>query len=206
MSVWKFSRTTSCRPCLMSSIALSYRILSCSAVFYALVDLLTLFFLWKICASHRVALSRNSPVTSNRAGRLAAARKEVRSKLHLSLESGVPRRGLPEPWLLPDYPRFEAPNYTLNEWPGRTTTLPLRPAPSRAHLVVMPPRSTKGCPRALAPFELFQPAVTIACRFLHYNAIIRKPAVRNCGLSKWTNVTFSSSRSLVSSVTSPGRC
>src|SRR5713226_7205731 len=108
----------------MSATALSYSILSGSAVFSALVDLLTLFFLWKICASHRVALSRNSPVISNRAGRLAAARKEVRSKLHLSLESGAPRRGLPGPWLIPDYPRFEAPNYTLNEWPGRTTTFP----------------------------------------------------------------------------------
>src|SRR6266849_7126637 len=106
MSVCRFSRPTSCRPCLMSATALSYSILSGSAVFSALVDLLTLFFLWKICASHRVALSRNNPVITNRADRFALARDvesltvagiEVQSKLHLSLESGVPHRGLPKP-------------------------------------------------------------------------------------------------------------
>jgi len=37
------------------------------------VDLLTLFFLWKIWASHRVALSRNIPVTVKKANRLAVA-------------------------------------------------------------------------------------------------------------------------------------
>src|SRR6266403_6003739 len=96
ISVWRFSRPTSCRPCLTSSMALLYRILSGSAVLSALVDLLTLFFLWRICASLCVVLSSNNPVITNRAGRLTAA-KEVRSKLHLSLESGVPRCGLPKP-------------------------------------------------------------------------------------------------------------
>src|SRR6266852_1851481 len=140
MSVCRFSRPTSCRPCLMSAMALSYSILSGSAVFSALVDLLTLFFLWKICASHRVALSRNSPVITNSADRLTVARIvdrltvakiEVRNKLHLSLESGVPHRGLPKPGALHDSPQFETLNYTLNERPGRTTTLPLRPGPAQ---------------------------------------------------------------------------
>src|SRR5882762_9554892 len=74
MSVCRFSRPTSCRPCLTSSIALSYRILSGSAVFSALVDLLTLFFLWKTCASHRVALRRNNPVINNSVDRFAVAK------------------------------------------------------------------------------------------------------------------------------------
>jgi hypothetical protein len=80
--------------------------LSGSAVFSALVDLLTLFFLWKTCASHRVALSRNKPVINNRVAlftiarnvdRSAVAKKfdrsavaknenKIRRKLHLSLE------------------------------------------------------------------------------------------------------------------------
>src|SRR5712692_8316381 len=149
MSVCRFSRPTSCRPCLMSAMALSYSILSGSAVFSALVDLLTLFFLWKICASHRVALSKNSPVITNSADRLTVARIvdrltvarivdrltvakiEVRNKLHLSLESGVPHRGLPKPGALHDSPQFGTLNYTLNERPGRTTTLPLRPGPAQ---------------------------------------------------------------------------
>src|SRR5713226_9416452 len=110
----------------MSAMALSYSILSGSAVFSALVDLLTLFFLWKIWALHRVALSRNSPVITNSADRftvarnvdrLTVARNVVRSKLHLSLESGVPRRSLQKPWALPDSPQFGTANYTLNEWP-----------------------------------------------------------------------------------------
>src|SRR2546421_13070927 len=100
MSVCRFSRPTSCRPCLTSSIALSYRILSGSAVFSALVDLLTFFFLRNTCASDRVALSRSSPIITNRVHRivvgrnvdhLAVASNEVRRNLHLSLESGVPR-------------------------------------------------------------------------------------------------------------------
>ena len=76
-----------------------------------------------------MALSRNSPVITNRVNRFAVARKvdrltvarkvdrltvarkvdrltvarkEVRRKLHLSLESVIPRRGLPKPWALPD--------------------------------------------------------------------------------------------------------
>src|SRR5437016_5567395 len=105
MSVCRFSRPTSCRPRLTSSIALLYRILSGSAVFSALVDLLTFFFLWKICASHRAALSRNSPIVTNKVNRfvvasnvdrLTVASNEVQRKLHLSLESGVPR-----PWGAP---------------------------------------------------------------------------------------------------------
>src|SRR5947207_112526 len=100
MRVCRFSRPTSCRPCLTSSIALSYRILSGSAVFSALVDLLTFFFLRNTCASDRVALSRSSPIITNRVHRivvgrnvdhLAVASNEVRRNLHLSLESGVPR-------------------------------------------------------------------------------------------------------------------
>src|SRR5260370_9417541 len=147
MSVCRFSRPTSCRPCLMAVMALSYMILSGFAVFSAFVDLLTLFFLWKICASHRVALSRNSPVITNRADRFALTRNverltvakiEVRSKLHLFLESGIPHRGLPKPWALPDSPRFGTFNYTLNERPGRTTSFPLRPGPPNYPLFLMP--------------------------------------------------------------------
>src|SRR5216684_1866700 len=103
MSVCRFSRPTSCRPCLTSPIALSYKTLSGSAVFSALVDLLTFFFLWRNCASHRVALRRNNPVINNsvdrfavaknvdrfavakNVDRLAVAKNRVLRKLHLSL-------------------------------------------------------------------------------------------------------------------------
>src|SRR5712664_1734730 len=71
MSVCRFSRPTSCRACLTSAIALSYKTLSGSAVFSALVDLLTFFFLWRNCASHRVALRRNNPVINNSVERFA---------------------------------------------------------------------------------------------------------------------------------------
>src|SRR2546427_7221708 len=81
MSVCRFNRPTSCRPCLTSSIALLYRILSGSAVFSALVDLFTFFFLWKICASHVVALSRNSPPAATIASHFALTPKKVRRKL-----------------------------------------------------------------------------------------------------------------------------
>src|SRR5256885_7434867 len=98
MRVCKFSRPTSCRPCLTSSIALSYRILSGSAVFSALVDLLTFFFLCHTFASDRVALSRKSPIITNRVhrmvvgrnvDRLSVASNEIRRKLHHSLQSWV---------------------------------------------------------------------------------------------------------------------
>src|SRR5260370_8481024 len=94
MIVCRFSRPTSCRPCLTSAIALSYKILSGSAVFSALVDLLTLFFLCRNCASHRVALRRNNPVINNRVerftismngDRFAVAKNKLLRKLHLSL-------------------------------------------------------------------------------------------------------------------------
>src|SRR5260370_13205377 len=74
MSVCRFRRLTSCRTCLTSPIALSYKTLSGSAVFSALVDLLTFFFLWRNCASHRVALRRNNPVINNSVERFAIAR------------------------------------------------------------------------------------------------------------------------------------
>src|SRR6266851_2148925 len=74
MSVCRFRRPTSCRPCLTSAIALSYKTLSGSAVFSALVDLLTFFFLWRNCASHRVALRRNNPVINNSVDRFAVAK------------------------------------------------------------------------------------------------------------------------------------
>jgi len=48
--------------------------LSGSAVFSALVDLLTFFFLWRNCASHRVALRRNNPVINNSVDRFAVAK------------------------------------------------------------------------------------------------------------------------------------
>src|SRR5260370_41141531 len=94
MSVCRFSRPTSCRRCLTSAIALSYKILSGSAVFSALVDLLTLFFLWRNCASHRVALRRNNPVINNsverftismNGDRFGVAKNKSLRKLHLSL-------------------------------------------------------------------------------------------------------------------------
>src|SRR5882762_4835061 len=65
-----------------------------------------------------MALSRNTPVTNTR---------RVRRKLHLSLESGVPHRGLPKLGTLPDSPPLGTSKYTLNERPARTTTLPVRP-------------------------------------------------------------------------------
>jgi hypothetical protein len=63
---------------LTSAIALSYKTLSGSAVFSALVDLLTFFFLWRNCASHRVALRRNNPVINNSVERFAIARNVER--------------------------------------------------------------------------------------------------------------------------------
>src|SRR5437762_3422520 len=142
MSVCRFSRPTSCRPCLTSSIALSYRILSGSAVFSALVDLLTFFFLRKTCASDRVALNRSSPIITNRVHRivvgrnvdhLAVASNEVRRNLHLSLESGVPRHPSIRARDVPaGSPRLRTLKYSLNERPSRTTTLPFRPVLRRA--------------------------------------------------------------------------
>src|SRR5256885_9409037 len=88
MSVCRFSRPTSCRPCLTSSIALSYRILSGSAVFSALVDLLTFFFLRNTCASDRVALSRSSPIITNRVHRIVVGRNVD----HLAVASNEVRR------------------------------------------------------------------------------------------------------------------
>src|ERR1700730_191311 len=61
MNVCRPSRPTSWRPCLMSSIARPYRILSGSAVLSALVDLFTFFFLCRIWASHVVAVIAASP-------------------------------------------------------------------------------------------------------------------------------------------------
>src|SRR6266849_10938280 len=139
----------------MSAMALSYSILSGSAVFSALVDLLTLFFLWKICASHRVALSRNSPVITNSADRLTVARIvdrltvakiEVRNKLHLSLESGVPHRGLPKLGALHDSPQFwNAQLYP--ERKARPNNYFAPPARSRPNypLCLMPLCTCRGC-------------------------------------------------------------
>src|SRR5580692_8240859 len=89
MSVCMFSRPTSCFPCLMSSLARSYRILSGCALLSALVDLLTFFFLCKSCASLVAALHKNSaPRTQSAAPllathTLAVAQFTVRPKLHL---------------------------------------------------------------------------------------------------------------------------
>src|SRR5258706_13014999 len=156
MSVCRFSRPTSCRPCLTSSIALSYRILSGSAVFSALVDLLTLFFLWKTCASHRVALRRNNPVINNsvdrfavakNVDRFAVAKNRVRCKLHLSLANpGFLSAALPKPRALPDSPQFGTINYTLNEWPGRARRLTLRPVPAPATPLCDAVSPDKGIP------------------------------------------------------------
>src|SRR5580698_7100976 len=97
MSVCRFSRPTSCRPCLMSSIALSYKILSGWALLSALVDLST-FFLWKIWALDEVAPSKNSAPRVKSARPFPAthsfevALRTIRPKLHLSRECWVPRR------------------------------------------------------------------------------------------------------------------
>src|SRR5580704_3927483 len=97
MSVCRFSRPTSCRPCLISSIALSYRILSGCALLSTLVDLST-FFLWKIWASTDVAPSKNSAPRVKSARLFPAthsfevALRTIRPKLHLSRECRVPRR------------------------------------------------------------------------------------------------------------------
>jgi hypothetical protein len=54
----------------------------------------------------------------------------------------------------------------------------------------MPPRRTKGCLRALAPFDLFHPAVTIACRlsptsyFNPPSSLCRPPALRRKPVGK----------------------
>src|SRR5580704_4650548 len=96
-----FSRPTSCRPCLMSSIALSYRILSGWALLSTPVDLLTFFFLWKICvtcASLGVALNKNSAPRTQSARPLQVtfnfevAQLTVWPKRHLSRDSRIPRR------------------------------------------------------------------------------------------------------------------
>src|SRR5215469_10624660 len=81
MSVCRLSRPTSCLPCLMSSIALSYRILSGSALLSTLVDLLTFFFLCNgHCAWLGVALSAISPAAIARmVSHFALALKKVTS-------------------------------------------------------------------------------------------------------------------------------
>src|SRR5258708_11601958 len=139
MSVCRFSRPTSCRPCLTSAIALSYKILSGSAVFSAVVDLLSRFFLWRNCASHRVALRRNNPVINNsverftismNGDRFAVAKNRVLRNLHLSLASTGSLSAACQSlgrFLTP--PHFRTFNYTLNERPARTRNLPLRPGP-----------------------------------------------------------------------------
>src|SRR6202040_3244019 len=101
MSVCMFSRPTSCRPCLISSMALSYRILSGCALLSTPVDLFIFFFLWRIwliCASLVVAPSKNSaPKTQSARPFLVkygfeVAQLTVLPKLHLSRESRVLRR------------------------------------------------------------------------------------------------------------------
>src|SRR6266436_2573199 len=175
MSVCRFSRSTSCRPCLTSSMALSYRILSGSALFSALVDLLTLFFLWKICASLCVALSRKIPAITNRVGRLTAAKNEVPSKLHLSLESGIPRRSLPKPGDTSQIPAaWNARLYTERK-ARPTTTLPLRPGLAQSHVSVMPSGAAEGCLSLM-------PALSLAA-FFPQCAITRLPLKVNCSLS-----------------------
>src|SRR5271154_593223 len=97
MRVCRFNRPTSCRPCLMSSIALSYKILSGWALLSTLVDLST-FFLWKIWASTDVAPRKNSAPRVKSARLFPAthgfevALRTIRPKLHLSRECQVPRR------------------------------------------------------------------------------------------------------------------
>src|SRR6266480_6222622 len=159
MSVCRFSRPTSCRPCLTSSIALSYRILSGSAVFSALVDLLTFFFLRNTCASDRVALSRSSPIITNRVHRivvgrnvdhLAVASNEVRRNLHLSLESGAPRHPSIRARDVPaGSPRLRTLKYSLNERPAEQLLCPFGQFPPDYPFFLMPPSRTKGCLRPL---------------------------------------------------------
>src|SRR2546422_6670354 len=118
ISVCRFNRPTSCRPCLTSSIALLYRILSGSAVFSALVDLFTFFFLWKICASHVVALSRNSPPAATIASHFALTPTKVKRKLSpLSLVwDSFPQ--IAQAHVLSGSPQIGRLQYTLNEGPG----------------------------------------------------------------------------------------
>src|SRR5208282_3022747 len=103
MSVCMFSRPTSCRPCWMSSTALSYRILSGCALLSTLVDLSTFFFLWKICvtcALQVVAPSKKSAPKTQSASpfpftaSFEVALLTVRPKLHLSCKSRVLLRDL----------------------------------------------------------------------------------------------------------------
>src|SRR5207237_3843363 len=93
ISVCKFRRTTSCRPCLMSAIALSYRILSGSAVLSALVDLLTFFFLCNgHCALLGAALSSINPPAISRVNSFAPTLEQVTCTPHLSCESRITTR------------------------------------------------------------------------------------------------------------------
>src|SRR5580700_4642741 len=98
MSVCIFSRPTSCRPCLTSSMALSYRILSGCALLSTAVDLLTFFFLWKIWAFDVVDPSKNSAPKTQSARLLPVtcsfdfALFTVWPKLHLSRECRVSSR------------------------------------------------------------------------------------------------------------------
>jgi hypothetical protein len=194
MSVCMFSRPTSCRPCLTSSIALSYRILSGCALLSTLVDLLTFFFLWRIwviCASLLVAPSKNSaPRTQSARPFLVkygfeVAQLTVRPKLHLSRESRVLRRN---PRLNPgflDVPALReaaTTKYTLNQRPGGARTLPFRTG--HAHPTppsVMHSFNSKGCLNFLPLFIYFQRNVTMSRPTL---ATIRRSRFRGAAAAR----------------------
>src|SRR4249920_3101147 len=161
-----FRRPTSCRPCLMSSIALSYRILSGCELLSALVDLLTFFFLWKICALLAVAPSKNSAPRMQSArdfpGKygLEVAPFTVRPKLHLSCESqdlrGNSRLNLLDDSVpSPDFARRTS-NYTLNQRSGGAGSLPFRAGPGYPTLPsVMHGFVPEGCLATLPALQLF---------------------------------------------------
>src|SRR5208283_1375769 len=81
--VCKPKRPTSCRPCLISFMALSYNCLSGSTVLLVSVDLSTGFFLCKIWAVHWLAVTSVSA---------HMRRSANRRNLHLSFELLVPGR------------------------------------------------------------------------------------------------------------------
>jgi hypothetical protein len=116
-----------------------------------------------------VALRRNNPVINNRAerfttaknvdrfavakniDRFAVAKNKVRRKLHLSLANPGFLTAACQSLGRFLTPQFGMINYTLNEWPGRARSLPLRPAPVPATPLCDAVSLDKGLPSISHP-------------------------------------------------------
>src|SRR5579872_1142286 len=187
MSVCMFRRPTSCRPCLMSSIALSSRILSGWALLSTPVDLLTFFFRCRSCASLDVALNKNSAPRTQSAIPLPAvptfdvAEFTVRPKRHLSrlscftLLTAPPTENQPAPIQHPIcFLSTGSTKYTLNQRPGGARTLPFRTVPSPGNFTLCEARfHPTGCLAGRQHFYYFQRNVTM---FRFGMATIRLPS------------------------------